>query len=40
MGKGESMTSSSLALIFAERYFRALILTGIAWIALYSWMVA
>ena len=34
------MTSSSLALDFLERYFRALILTGIAWIALYSWMVA
>ena len=34
------MATQEAALIFAERYFRALILTGIAWIALYSWMVA
>ena len=34
------MTHQSLALIFAERYMRAMIATGIAWIALYAWMVA
>ena len=34
------MNTHEAALIFAERYFRALILTGIAWIALYAWLVS
>jgi hypothetical protein len=34
------MKTHEAALIFAERYTRAMIATGIAWIALYSWMVA
>jgi putative Ca2+/H+ antiporter (TMEM165/GDT1 family) len=34
------MKTQEAALIFAERYTRALILTGIAWIALYAWLVS
>jgi hypothetical protein len=34
------MATQEAALIFAERYIRAMILTGIAWIALYSWLVS
>ena len=34
------MKTHEAALIFAERYIRALILTGIAWIALYAWLVS
>jgi hypothetical protein len=34
------MNTHEAALIFAERYMRAMIATGIAWIALYAWLVS
>jgi hypothetical protein len=34
------MKTQEAALIFAERYIRAMLATGIAWIALYAWLVS